>query len=959
MEGKIMNIEIKFLGLPKVFVNKKRIYFPYKKAEALFYYLYLEKSSSRNNLAEIFWCNFDENSARKNLRDALYNIKKTFGFDILLSPKQQSIIFNNHYKVKTDLDGFSRNTALDLYKGIFLENFVVKNCYNFEEWLQEKREYYKAIYVEAIKIKLHESKDYISLTDIEDYTKIILSDNPYEEKNYRDIMRIYAYKGEFNSSLSLYYKLSTLLQEDLEVEPEPSTKKLFNEILELRNIESQGSMEAQTFIGRCEEIHLLKVLLNNFKKHDQKSIFIYGESGIGKSAISDRFKSLCEKKSISIFESKCYEVEKSYYLRPWDSIFSQIAHIIKYNNIKISPLYEDIMAYNFPSFNLHNKSLNIDSIEKIESVKYKVTFDAVYHILEQISAVNKIILIFDDIHWMDRFSLNLLFNLIPNLKNVMFLCTYRNSYIKELEPKILPLVVSNIAKLIELKQLTKEQTEDFIKQYSNNLDLNQNILDKIYTETEGNTLFIIESLKLLSENSSLKHFSEKMENIIKSRLYNLTSLENKILNIASIFYDRIELNFLLRELKEDQSEIFDALESLQNKKLLREHPYPKGICYQFTHLKFREFIYLNQSKLKRQIVHNNIGNYLEEDLYGDSRDKRFYPGISYHYSNSNNMLKNLEYSIKYLSLYSNIKYELFPLSYDPSDIIKDKINIDDRFEKIDSLLENYHDNSTTYKNYRVEFLYLKGKYSIRNGNYKDGLKYIHEFMDYAVKEENYSSLLEAYKQLIFYGIQIDDIIIMKKYIEKLEFIINQKQDIKEEGNLYRFKGLYDIKTKDFDSAKSNLIKSINIFENLNEINNDYVLNICSCYNYLGNIYAIEKKYKEALNFYEEAIDLCEENNIIKGLVVFYTEAGQVSYELNDLEVSKKYLLKALDYYEKYESIWGRAIAEGYYALILYKQGNKKLSKQHLSNAKIYAKKTNDSHSINLIKEIDSRINTNK
>lgn len=957
MEARILVIEISFLGFPKVFVDKKRIYFPYKKAEALFYYLYFEKSSLRNNLTEMFWSDFDDESARKNLRDAIYNIKKTFGFDILISPRQTSITFNNKYEVKSDIDGFSKDSALNLYKGDFLEGFLVKDCYSFEEWLREKREYYKGIYIEAIKNKLYETSNNTSIEDIEHYTKIILEENPYDEKEYCDIMRIYATRGDFNRALSLYYKLYTLLQEDLEVEPQPSTKKLFNEVIELRNLENQGYIKTPTFIGRYEEIHSLKVLLNNFEQHEQKSIFIYGESGIGKSAISDKFKSLCERKSISVFKSQCFEVEKSYYLRPWDAIFSQISHIIKDNNIKIPPLWEDVITYNFPSFNLYNKPLNIDSIEKIESVKYKVTFDSVYKILKKISVDKKIIIIFEDIHWMDSFSLNLLFSLIPFLKNIMFLCTYRSSDAKELEPKILPILRSNLGESIELKRLTKKQTEEFIKEYSNGLNLNEDILDKIYKETGGNTLFIIESIKLLLENSDLEHFSEKMENIIKSRLYNLTSLENKILDIACIFYNKIELNFLLRELKEDQSEIFDALQSLQDKQLIKEYSFSKGIYYQFTVFKFREYLYLNQSQLKRQIMHNNIGKYLEEDLYGDNRDKHFYPGIAYHYSNSNNTLKNLEYSIKYLSLYSNIKHELFPLSYDANDILKDKININDRFKKIEVLLENLKDNSISYTNYKMKFLYLKGKYKIMNGDYKEGLQYIHEFINYAEKAEDYSNRLDGYKQMIFYGIQIDDTVIMKKYIKKLESIVNQKSDIEEEGNLYRFKGLYSIKTDDFNSARSYLLKSINIFENLNKINNNYVLNICSCYNYLGNISKFEENYKEALSFYKDAIRLCEENNIIKGLVVFYTEAGQVSYELNDLETSENYLLKALDYYEKYEGIWGRAIAEGYYALILSKQGKKESSKKHLINAREYAEKINDSYSTDLIKKIESIINT--
>lgn len=953
----MINLEIKinFLGSPKVFVDKKRIYFPYKKAEALFYYLYFKKSSSRNSLTEIFWCDFDEKSAKKNLRDALYKIKKTFGFDILISPKRASLMINTEYNISSDIDDFDKNNAAELYKGDFLENFVVKDCYGFEEWLYEKREHYKKIYIDAIKEKLYENMNYTGIKDIEYYANIILKENPFDEKNYRDIMKIYSFRGDFNRALSLYYELSDLLKEELDVAPQPATKKIFNEILELRSFEAKEEKKDKTFIGRYEEFHFLKTHLDNFVKNNSKSLFISGEAGIGKSTITDKFIDLARRKKISVFKSQCFEAEQNYFLKPWDDIFSQISGIIKEKNIKIPPLWEDVVTYIFPSFNLYNKPLKIDSIEKIESVKYKVTFDAVLKILEKISLNNKIIILFEDIQWMDSFSLNLITTLIPKLHNIMFYCTYRNSHNKELEPKILPTLKRSLGESLELKRLTKEQTNNFIKEYSSNSQLDKNILDKIYSETEGNPLFITESLKLLKEYSDLNHFSDKMENIIKSRLYSLSYLEKKVLDIASMFFDQIDLDFILKILKEEQFEVFDALESLQDKQLINEYTVEGSIFYKFTHSKFREYIYLNQPEVKKQVLHSKIAEFLEEKLYGDNRDRHLYPKIIYHYSNSNNIEKNLEYTIKNLSLYSSVKYEMYPSFYNYQDILQDKFNIEESFNEVENLLNKCKEKSLSYTNYKMKFLYIKGRYNISNGNYKEGLKNIHEFIDYAEKIDDKSNRIDGYKQMIFYGIQVNNTIVMNKYIKNLQEVINEKEDLKEKGNLYRFKGLYNIKTKKYDTGEKHLRKSIKIFENLNKINNSYVLNIAACYNYLGNINKFKENYEDALKHYQEAINLCESNNIVKGLDVFYTEAGQVCYELDKFEMSADYIKKALNYFEKYENIWGRAIAEGYYSLLLSRNGKKDSAKKHLELGEKYAEKMNNPYSINLIKKIKKQI----
>jgi len=950
-----LEINIYFLGSPKVFVDKKRIYFPYKKAEALFYYLYFAKSSSRNNLTEMFWSDFDEKSAKKNLRDALYKIKKTFGFDILISPKRTTLMINDDYTIKSDIDNFNADNALELYKGNFLENFVAKECYSFEEWMREKRDYYKNIYIDAIKNKLYENMNYTGIKDIEYYANIILKENPYDEKNYRDIMKIYSFRGDFNKALSLYYELSDLLKKELDVEPQPSTKKIFNEIIELRSFESKEEKKDKAFIGRYEEMHELKKHLDEFINNQIKALFIYGEAGIGKSFITEKFISLSQKKKIPVFKSQCFEAEQSYYLKPWDDIFSQISNIIKEKNIKIPPLWEDVITYIFPSFNLYNKPLKIDSIEKIESVKYKVTFDAVLKILEKISLNNKIIIIFEDIQWIDSFSINLMTTLIPKLKNIMFYCTYRNSYIREIEPKILATVKSDLGVKLELQRLTRTQTEKFIKEYTNNIDLNKAIFNKIYKETEGNPLFITESIKLLQENSSIKLFSQKMENIIKSRLYNLTDLEKKILDIAAMFFDQIDLNFILTTLKKEQFEIFEALESLQDKQLIDEYTAEGNIFYKFTHSKFREYIYVNQPQVKKYLLHSKIAEFIEDKLYGDNRDRHLYPKIIYHYSNSNNIEKNLEYTIKNLALYSSIKYEMYPSYYNYKDILQDKINIEESFKYVEDLLNKCQEKSLYYTNYKMKLLYIKGRYNISNGDYKEGLKNIHEFIDYAEKIDDKISRINGYKQMIFYGIQVNNTIIMNKYIKRLEEAINENEDLKEKGNLFRFKGLYNIKTKKYDIGEKYINKSIKIFKNLNQIDNSYVLNIAACYNYLGNINKFKKQYQKALNHYEDAIKLCESNNIVKGLDVFYTEAGQASYELDKIEMSEYYVKKALKYFEKYENKWGRAIAEGYYALILSKKGEKKSAINHLETGTKYAEKMNNPYSINLIKKIKKLI----
>ena len=71
-------VKVKLFGTPGVFAGdrEERIHFPYRKAEGIFYYLCVKGSALRDELINVFWEDCDEQTGRKNLRQALYELKR-------------------------------------------------------------------------------------------------------------------------------------------------------------------------------------------------------------------------------------------------------------------------------------------------------------------------------------------------------------------------------------------------------------------------------------------------------------------------------------------------------------------------------------------------------------------------------------------------------------------------------------------------------------------------------------------------------------------------------------------------------------------------------------------------------------------------------------------------------------------------------------------------------------------
>lgn len=555
-----MIISVKLLGNPSVKLNNKEITFPYKKAEALFYYVCIHKRITREQAINFFWSDSSEEVGRKNLRDALYKIKTCINENIF-SPSKSTIEFSNEFIIDVDTDIINEANAINLYSEEFLLNFSIKNCYDFENWMEEKRHYYKNIYIKSIQTKIDELISISDYSSIEKFGNILIKNDPYNEKTFRYLMKIYALSENYNKAIKLYQELSTVLSNDLSVEPELKSKKLYKEILELKN--------------------------------------------------------------------------------------------------------------------------TISSDEN-------------------------------------------------------------NSYIS-----------------------------------------------------------------------------------LKNKVENLT-------NIYSMFH-----------------ETYPVLTS----------------------------------------------ETIEESNASNIRDIEF-------------ELKNIE---------------------------KDIINIDNL--------------DTDYLKIKMEATYLAGRYYISVGEYDKGVNNINISIKLSSKLDNLIYLLNNYKQMIFYAIQIDNSDLMYEYIEKCLSILEKKDIIEERGIILRLKGLYLIKIKKYQAASCVLNESINIFSSLNKFSNKYAVNISASYNYLGQMNKEMNENDAAFNCFTKAIEICNENSIEKGLEIFYSNAGQALYYLKKFEEAEIYINKSLELFEKFNVIWGRDFAECYAALIETKKENYHKVRLHAQKAYELAKKLNNPKSLLLAENI--------
>ncbi len=254
------------------------------KAQALFCYLALnhQQSHLRSTLATLFWGDMPDEDAATNLRQAIANLKKLF--EPYLDISRQSVAFRADQPFMLDVAEFEQMGDPQLYRGELLAGFGVSDAPEFDNWLSVERE---RLHNRALTLlrdlaaqQQAQGQNDAALASLQR----LLAFDPLAEDVHRSLMLTLAVNGQRSAALSQYEKLCDLLWDELAVEPEFETIKLYERIKAARRL-TELPNETTPFIGRSHELAELARLLND---PTCRLITIAGLGGMGKTRLALR-----------------------------------------------------------------------------------------------------------------------------------------------------------------------------------------------------------------------------------------------------------------------------------------------------------------------------------------------------------------------------------------------------------------------------------------------------------------------------------------------------------------------------------------------------------------------------------------------------------------------------------------------------------------------------------------------
>ncbi|GAB4263132.1 MAG: BTAD domain-containing putative transcriptional regulator [Candidatus Promineifilaceae bacterium] len=238
---------ISLLGTFSVIKNGKPLHrFESDNARALLAYLITEPSlHQRSVLAAMLWPDHDEKTARNNLRQTLFKLRKTLQDDDEQSPPillvtAKTVQLNPEALIEADIltlkDALAsdqpekQKQALDVYTAPLLNEANLATNIGFDEWLLVKREILHQQVMAVCDKLLATAVAQGDWSQTEQLAHKQLNLDPWRESTARTLMQALAQQGKRSEALRVFATCRDTLWQELGISPMPETIALAEKI---------------------------------------------------------------------------------------------------------------------------------------------------------------------------------------------------------------------------------------------------------------------------------------------------------------------------------------------------------------------------------------------------------------------------------------------------------------------------------------------------------------------------------------------------------------------------------------------------------------------------------------------------------------------------------------------------------------------------------------------------------
>ncbi len=706
---------VRLLGTPAIKFDGEWIVPPTTKLSALLYYLaHKEHWVDRSVLTYLFWSDIPEENARNNLRKLLSRSKDLpYTQNLDVERTRLRWVTDTDLKVFQEaLEAQDPSQTVRLYSGELLEGFRLDSAPEFDAWLEtERQEVFNAWRETVFQLtSALESKGQYS--NIADALEKLHKADPFDEDVLKHYLRSLHLDNQKSKALEIFKQFEKTLKEELGGEPESATLELVEYIRKndaptpttAKTISSKAisppnfleldslSLESKTpvFVARQQEMSKLNSYLDKLLDRQHQVAFVLGEAGQGKSSLLQAFSQQVQKnRNFTVVSGNCnaYTGIGDPYL-PFREILELLtgdvqarAEVGELNPDSAKSLWEtlpiaieaimscgpDLLDTFISTRGLISRGVAhspqgapwLSELREIVSqksnqpsqVQQSALFEQYAKVIQVLANKAPLLLLLDDVQWIDTGSANLFLHLVKRLKSypVLIIGAYRPSEVgigRDGERHPLEQVINECQRVfgeisIDLSQVAgKTFIDELIDAEPNKLD--NTFRDTMLKQTGGHPLFTVELLRSLKEREDIVkedgHWVEKtnidwkampalVEGVIGERIGRLPAPLRELLQVASVEGEEFSAEVVAEVLGLDRREAvrqlsreLDKAHYLVKAQGIKREGTVKLSRYRFQHILIQRYLYNNLDEIEQADLNESVANAIEA-IYGEQTEK--------------------------------------------------------------------------------------------------------------------------------------------------------------------------------------------------------------------------------------------------------------------------------------------------------------------------------------------------
>lgn len=897
--GRQMQVDVNFLGEPRLWVEQKEKTLGKNKLEALLFYLLFQEEVDRDEVASVFWPMHDSNKGKSSLRNSLYEIRQILGFDLFSASTRDKILLDRNILLFKDVDELVEAHAKGEYRDypshIFMQNKDLKNNPVYESWLLSIRNAYQNILLNNLRAQLLRVQQSGRGPEIVAIARQILETEPYDEDTLRILMQYYADNQQYNDAMAVFKRMKDLLKDELMVEPEPETLKLAD-FIQFRKV--------QTEVNPVTGFQSSRLLMNLTQEYQSflngsslRHVVIFGEPGSGRTDLIQSFLGPLNLKTVSIrLDSPNQKIPEGFLLK-WAREF---------------------------------QGKGQEDFRKL-----------LLHLPEK-----PLICVIENLEYIDNKSLIYLTDFLSSSQNRIFFILEATREFLRRNDSIALLVQNDNLSQIEVPLLSRAELHHYLQSCveKDNRVWSEDRFEEVYEHSQGNLLLAREYLNPTGQ----------AERLFLRLTAGLSEEEKSLLEACSIYTTGFTPQ-MLRIHTQEPGSLMKILRSLLMRGLLSEENELLRIKYP----PLQKWLYDQLPGFYRTHLHElAAGNTAGLNL--SRRQESQYQAM--HWKMARHTGKFLYHHLREVEQTLNLFDQMYPTDIEPDDLPEhfhqNSRQYDDQLKTLVQQVNEYCESSSGPDAVKMELIsnYLMGRHLIAGGKREDGIKLIHEVIRRSKFANDPEYLLKGYIEVVHYGIQKDDMDLMGRYIKLAEELNERMEwgtDQRKRAEVLRLSGLYEYNIGNLEAGLEKLIQADDILKQSWYRKTGFLAR-AGTLNYIGHIRKTLGDLSGADAAYQESIGLVN-GKLHKCLDILYADYGRFLWENNRIDEADGILEKALTEYQILGTHWKRPATEAILGLIAVSRKDSRKARTHLVNAQIFHRADHRKGEEELIRQLSQAV----